>query len=128
MIEKLIKLFNKIFYFSCLLWFAIPSVFAGESLREKIDQAEQLQHGGQILTLPKTSFGEIADNVFGVEMSVGKLMKTVCIATGICLALFSIVQFMKHRKNPIETPLSTVIMTFLVGLALIGLSLIPFVT
>lgn len=73
-----------------------------------------------------TGLGLIAKNIFGAAMTVEKLIKTLCIATAAALILSAAFQYKKHRKNPVETPLSKVIMSLIIGLALLALSFIPF--
>lgn len=70
-------------------------------------------------------FGEIAENLFSGGIVIGNLIRAVCIITGVILVFASFLQYKKHRNNPSEVPLSTPIVTLLVGLALIALSFIP---
>ena len=70
-------------------------------------------------------FGEIAENLFAGGVIIENLIRAVCIITGVTLVFASFLQYKKHRNNPSEVPLSTPIMTLLVGLALIALSFIP---
>ncbi|KPJ67390.1 MAG: hypothetical protein AMJ43_03775 [Coxiella sp. DG_40] len=70
-------------------------------------------------------FGEIAENLFSGGIVVGNLIRAVCVITGVTLVFASLLQYKKHRNNPSEVPLSTPIVTLLVGLALIALSFIP---
>jgi hypothetical protein len=70
-------------------------------------------------------FGELAENLFSGGIVIGNLIRAVCIITGITLVFASLLQYKKHRANPSEVPLSTPIMTLLVGLALIALSFVP---
>lgn len=73
-----------------------------------------------------TGLGLIAKNIFGAAMTVEKLIKTLCITTGVALILGGMFQFKKYRKNPIEVPFSKVVLTFVIGIALLILSFIPF--
>ncbi|MCL5260106.1 MAG: hypothetical protein M1561_00265 [Gammaproteobacteria bacterium] len=73
----------------------------------------------------KDSFGDIASRLFGSEMDVRLLIRVLCIMTGIALILSSIIQYGKHRRNPVETTLGAVFTSLLVGLALIALSFVP---
>lgn len=71
------------------------------------------------------SFGNIAESLFGTAMTVRELVKTLCIMTAIALLLSSLFQYRKHRRNPLETTLSSVITNFIVGLALLVLAFVP---
>lgn len=71
------------------------------------------------------SFGDIASNLFGNVLDIKSIVRAICIITGVALVLGSFFQYKKHRNNPSEVPLSTPIMTLLVGLALIALSFVP---
>jgi hypothetical protein len=72
-----------------------------------------------------SSVGDIAGNLFDFTQNVGQLFKVVAITVGVALVLFGAVQYRKHRHSPVETPISTVIMTVVIGLGLIALSFIP---
>lgn len=71
------------------------------------------------------SVGDVAGNIFSVGMDVRSVIKFVCVVAGISLILGSILQYKKYRQNPVETRFSNVIFTFVVGVSLILLSLIP---
>lgn len=72
------------------------------------------------------SFGDIATSLFGNVMNIRGMVRAICIIAGTALVLGSLFQYKKHRNNPSEVPLSTPIMTLIVGLALIALAFIPF--
>jgi hypothetical protein len=71
------------------------------------------------------SIGDIAGNVFGLGMTIRGIVRAVCIIAGSGLILASLLQYKKHRENPIETTWGTVIFTFVIGVAIICLSFIP---
>ena len=71
------------------------------------------------------SFGDIASNLFGAEMGIKQIVHVICMVTGIALIFASVLQYKKHRQNPSEVPLTTPIMSLLVGLALIAMTFIP---
>ena len=71
------------------------------------------------------SFGDIANTLFGGALSIKGMVRAICIIAGVALILNSLFQFKKHRNNPSEVPISTPIMTLVVGLGLIALSFIP---
>lgn len=70
-------------------------------------------------------FGDIASNVFGVELTLRQFFQTTTIIIGVALIILSFFKYLHHRKNSVETPLSTVITLFLMGVALIILAFIP---
>jgi len=71
------------------------------------------------------TFGSIANNLFGEELVVKGIIKSVCVATGGAMILASFIQFRKYRKNPVETRLSQVVTTFIVGLIILLLYFLP---
>lgn len=73
-----------------------------------------------------TSIGDIGQNLFGAEMEIHDFIQAVCVTSGIALILGALLQLKKHRQNPIETRLSTVIFNLVIGLLLIALAFIPF--
>lgn len=72
-----------------------------------------------------TSIGTVAGNLFGVGMSIREVVRTVCIIAGSGLILASLIQYKKHRQNPIEATWGTIIFTFVSGVAIICLTFIP---
>lgn len=74
----------------------------------------------------EASIGDIANGLFGFTQDIRQLFKTVAITVGVGIIIFGIMQYKKHRMNPVETPLGKVIMTIVIGLGLIALSFIPF--
>lgn len=69
--------------------------------------------------------GDIAKNVFGVGLDVREMIRTVCIIAGSVLLLFSLIQYKKHRDNPVEVSLGSVFFTLITGASLILLSFVP---
>ncbi len=69
--------------------------------------------------------GSVAENLSSFGKDLGKFFKTAAAMSGIAIIIFSFIQYGKYRKNPIEMPVSKVIMTFIIGLSLIALSLVP---
>lgn len=72
-----------------------------------------------------SSFGEIAQNVYEPVTMVLKLLRAVSIICGVGLVLGSVMKYMEYRRNPIAVSLGMVVFTFLFGVALIILGLIP---
>lgn len=73
----------------------------------------------------KSGVGEVAANVFVLSLNIREIIQTICIIAGCILCTFSLVQYQKHRNNPIEVSLGSVIFTLITGASLIGLSFIP---
>lgn len=71
------------------------------------------------------NIGDIASNLFNFGQNLSQVAKTVVIMAGISIIMFGMIQYGKHRNNPVETPISKVIMTIVVGLSLIALSFVP---
>jgi hypothetical protein len=71
--------------------------------------------------------GGIANQLFGEAMGIRQIVRVICIVTGTALIFGSVIQYRKHRRNPIETPMGSVFMLLITGAALIALSFIPFV-
>lgn len=72
-----------------------------------------------------SSFGEIAQNVYEPVSMVLKLLRAVSIICGVGLLLGSIMKYMEYRRNPVAVSFGMVVFTFLFGVALIILGLIP---
>lgn len=72
-----------------------------------------------------SSIADFAEGLFNFGEGLGQLVKTTAVIVGVVIILFSILQYGKHRRNPDETTISSVLMTFFVGLGLIGLAFIP---
>jgi Ca2+/H+ antiporter len=71
------------------------------------------------------SLGGAIGNVLQPLGMLGQLIKVVCIIAGVGMLVGSLVRYKRHRQNPVEAPLSSCIMLFLTGLALLALALIP---
>lgn len=78
--------------------------------------------------LPASSVnvGDFSDTLFGVAVSVTNLIKFLSFICGTLLVFFSIQQYGRYKRNPVETTISTVIITLVIGLALIALTFVPF--
>ena len=119
---------NKVFWFSSLAFFNLTSYAVTSA--EKQDLARRLlapssagstKTSGSRVSHPGNEISNISD--FGTGLA--QLIKKIAILGGIALVLFSIILYMRHRKNSLETPLFMVIIVFLFGLALVGLSFAP---
>jgi Ca2+/H+ antiporter len=71
------------------------------------------------------TIGDIAGALFGGGMEISSIIQTICIITGVALIFASLLQYKKHRNNPTEVPISTVLLTLLAGLALLALAFVP---
>lgn len=79
------------------------------------------------VTSKDTKFGieKVTWGFFHFEQGLQKIIKTSALLGGIAFTFFSVQMYLKHRKNPGETSLSTVFLLLFLGLALIGISFIP---
>lgn len=55
-----------------------------------------------------------------------QFMVNLLFLSGIALILGSLTQYIEHRKNPMNPPLSKVVTLLVLGLCLLGASFIPF--
>ena len=81
-----------------------------------------------VLPIQAASLGDVASNLFVSVQSIKSIMDVLCYMTGGGLLLGSVFRFVKYRKNPIEAPLSSVIVLFLTGVVVLMLTLIPIPT
>ena len=81
-----------------------------------------------ILPAHAASLGDVAANLFVSVQGIKSIMDVLCYMTGAGLLLGCFFRFIKYRKNPIEAPLSSVIVLFLTGLIVVLLPLIPIPT
>ena len=130
---------NKVFWIFNLIFFNLAAYAVSTS--EKQDIARRLlipstgENTGSSHTTVRTSahshiqtdtpgsgeVGKISD--FGTGLA--QLIKKLAIFGGVVLILFSVQLYVRRRKNPMETSLFIVVIVFLFGLALIGLSFAP---
>lgn len=71
------------------------------------------------------SLGNVAGNVFDIEMNVHEILKAVCLVSASALFLSALIKYKKHRSNPIEVPLSAAITNLIIALVLVVLAFIP---
>lgn len=74
------------------------------------------------------SLGGAIGNLLQPLGMLGQLIKVTCIVAGVGFIVGSLVRFKRYRQNPVEAPLSSSIMLFITGLALLALALIPMPT
>ncbi len=58
----------------------------------------------------------------------GSFMVNLLFISGIALLLGSVTQYIEHRKNPMNPPLSKVVTLLVLGICLLAASFIPFPT
>lgn len=80
-------------------------------------------HSSKATTL--VGIGDVANNLSDFVQGLIQMAKTLSIFGGVTLLIFSIQLYIKHRNNPMETPLSMVALMFFISLGLIILPLIP---
>jgi hypothetical protein len=78
-----------------------------------------------VLAFANESIGDVASNIVSGEINIRTILQDICIITGVSFILGSIVQYRKHRQNPSEVTLSTVIVTFIIGVLVLLMALIP---
>lgn len=76
------------------------------------------------LALAEVGVGEVADNLLGPVYIVSGFIGSASIVIGICALFGSFLRFMQYRINPSASPLSSVIVLFLIGTVLVCLPLI----
>ena len=113
-------LIRKLYLFVTMIFYYLP-VYASDVPA----QHKAIARRAFIPEKKESGIADIAANLFGFTKDIGQLFKVLAITTGVALVLFGIVQYNKHRKNPVETPISNVIMTIVIGLGLVALSFIP---
>lgn len=72
-----------------------------------------------------SSYGDIAKDAMGPIGAITKLLRVICVLTGVGLFFSGCVKFFDWRRNPVETTLGLVLAFIFAGLALIGLALLP---
>jgi len=75
---------------------------------------------------PPTGLGEVAGNIFGIEMHVHDLLHIVCITAGAGMLMGALIKYNKHRQNPLEVTIGSIITNIIIGIALIVLAFVPF--
>jgi len=96
-------------------------------LMKKIIQFRWLLLIFLFLSIPAVaqSIGDVAGALFGGGMEITSIIRTICIIAGVALIFASLLQYKKHRNNPIEVPISTVLLSLIAGLALLALAFVP---
>ena len=109
---------NRIFLFIGLAFCNLAAYAANTSAKDEVAKRLLMGTAGTKPAVPAPNIVKAVDSLSGLA----QLIKTLAILGGIALLLFSIQLYSKHRKNPLETPLSMVITVFFIGLILIALS------
>lgn len=76
-------------------------------------------------TYAGSSYGDLARDAMGPIGAITKLLRVICVLTGVGLFFSGCVKFFDWRRNPVETTLGLVLAFIFAGLALIGLALLP---
>ena len=76
-------------------------------------------------TYAESSYGDLAREAMGPIGAITKLLRVICVLTGVGLFFSGCVKFFDWRRNPVETTLGLVLAFIFAGLALIGLALLP---
>lgn len=72
-----------------------------------------------------SSLGDISRNLMGPLGVLSKMFMKISFGFGVFLVLLAWIRYLRHRRNPLQTPMSDVWFVFLLGLALIAL---PFIS
>jgi len=75
-------------------------------------------------TIRATSLGDMAQDLLEPVTIISDFVNTAAIVVGICCLLGAFLRFLEYRKNQMVSPISTVVLLFIMGLALLGL---PFI-
>lgn len=81
-----------------------------------------------VLAASYETIGEASSNLLGVAFGVKMIVRAMFIIAGTAFIMGSIYQYRKYRVNSIEHRLSTVIVLFILGVALMILAFIPMIT
>lgn len=71
-----------------------------------------------------TSLGELATDLIEPVSIVSDFIGTGSIIIGICSLIGAFLRYLEYRKNPMVSPISTIVVLFIIGLALVSL---PFI-
>lgn len=62
--------------------------------------------------------GPVTDNVLSVTSNIGSFVTSICFIVGVGLMLGAVAQYIQHRKNPLQVPVSRPIIYLILGLIL----------
>jgi hypothetical protein len=71
------------------------------------------------------SWSEGANDILQAEKYINKFIKAVCIMSGVGLIVSSVAKIARYRQNSVETRLSHIVVSLLLGIALLLIALIP---
>lgn len=71
------------------------------------------------------SIEDVAENVIGIESNVHDFIRAVCIMGSIFMLFSSLTKYRKHRNNPLEASMGTVVTHFIIAVFLLILAFIP---
>ena len=78
-------------------------------------------NAGRSATAPQSSLQSAQSFIeFGVQF-----MLTLLLISGIAMLMGALVQYVEHRKNPVNPPLSRVMTFLIIGIALVLASFLP---
>lgn len=63
--------------------------------------------------------GQVAQNIMEPVTVVSQFMMTACFVIGGSFLFTSIIKYVEHRRNPLASPISTVVFLFIAGIILI---------
>ena len=71
------------------------------------------------------SLGDISHHLFSAVEGIRDIIGLICIITGAAMIVGSFFRYLTHRRNPIEAPISSVIILFIAGVCVVVLAFIP---
>lgn len=77
------------------------------------------------LSAQANSLSDVANNLFGTVLNIREIIRVICMITGGAMVLSSFFRYRIHRRNPIEAPISSVILLLVAGVCVFGLAYIP---
>lgn len=75
-------------------------------------------------SLAAQDLGQVANNILEPVTVVSQFISTACIVLGGAFLFTSVIKYIEHRRNPLASPIGTVIFLFIAGVILIFLPII----
>jgi hypothetical protein len=114
---KFYTVINSVFLFISLAFYNANAYASSTATKNEVAKRLLMGNVGT-KPAPAPNFDGLANSLSGLA----QLIKTLAVLGGVALMLFSIQMYIRHRKNPMETPLSMVITVLFIGLILIAVS------
>ncbi len=72
--------------------------------------------------------GKVAENLLGPLGLLSDLISTLAFVIGASFLFASLIKYIEHRRSPLMVPISTVVYLFFVGLLLLLLPFVSYIT